>query len=166
MDGINQPLAVSQDLKTQGAGLTSDNPPSRKRLGIDRFAFYSLCLRMAKSSPSRPPTAAITGASRGVGRGVATALVEAGYRVFATGRTINSADLPGAAVSITCDHINDDETADAFARVLQSSEGLDVLVNSVWGGYERMVEDGQFTWHLPFWEQPRHRLCSMMDARR
>jgi NAD(P)-dependent dehydrogenase (short-subunit alcohol dehydrogenase family) len=27
-----------------------------------------------------------------------------------------------------------------------------------------MVEDGQFTWNLPFWEQPIHRWTSMMDA--
>ena len=27
-----------------------------------------------------------------------------------------------------------------------------------------MVEDGQFTWPLPFWEQPLHRWTSMLDA--
>jgi NAD(P)-dependent dehydrogenase (short-subunit alcohol dehydrogenase family) len=27
-----------------------------------------------------------------------------------------------------------------------------------------MVEDGEFTWTLPFWEQPAHRWRSMMDA--
>ncbi len=27
-----------------------------------------------------------------------------------------------------------------------------------------MVEDGQFTWPLPFWEQPMHRWTSMLDA--
>jgi len=27
-----------------------------------------------------------------------------------------------------------------------------------------MVEDGQFTWGLPFWQQPAHRWTSMMDA--
>jgi dehydrogenase/reductase SDR family member 1 len=41
---------------------------------------------------------------------------------------------------------------------------LDVLVNSVWGGYERMVEDGQFTWPLPFWEQPIWRWDAMFAA--
>lgn len=39
-----------------------------------------------------------------------------------------------------------------------------MLVNSAWGGYERMLEDGQFTWPLPFWEQPGHRWPSMLDA--
>ena len=119
---------------------------------------------MSHESPSKPHMAVVTGASRGVGRGVAAALAEAGYRVFATGRTIDSADLPEVVVRIACDHRNDDETAAAFAQVEELGKGLDLLVNSAWGGYERMVEDGQFTWPLPFWEQPNHRWSSMMDA--
>jgi|SRR5579862_9205126 len=105
--------------------------------------------------------ALVTGASRGVGRGVAIGLAEAGFKVFATGRTIHAADLPGEVIRIPCDHLNDDQTAAAFAHVVN---GLDVLVNSAWGGYERMVEDGSFTWGLPFWEQPYHRWDSMMGA--
>ena len=27
-----------------------------------------------------------------------------------------------------------------------------------------MVEDGQFTWPLPFWEQPAYRWTAMLDA--
>jgi dehydrogenase/reductase SDR family protein 1 len=38
------------------------------------------------------------------------------------------------------------------------------LVNSAWGGYERMTEDGQYTWPLPFWQQPSHRWGSMLDT--
>ena len=49
----------------------------------------------------------------------------------------------------------------AFERL---PDHIDILVNSAWGGYERMVEDGQFTWPLPFWEQPGHRWISMLDA--
>ena len=99
-----------------------------------------------------------------MGRGVAIGLVEAGFHVFATGRSIETADLPQAVVRIRCDHLRDEETCATFARVASEAEGLDVLVNSVWGGYERMVEDGKFTWQAPFWEQPTHRWTSMMDA--
>ena len=106
-------------------------------------------------------TAFVTGASRGVGRGAAIGLAESGYRVFATGRTIANADLPDALTRVPCDHLRDDQTAAAFAQV---AERLDVLVNSSWGGYEQMVDNGQFTWPLPFWEQPPHRWTSMMDA--
>ncbi len=106
------------------------------------------------------PTALVTGASRGVGRGIAIALADAGYDVFATGRSVAMADLPPAVHRVVCDHADDAQVAAAFAQV----PVLDVLVNSSWGGYERMIEDGKFTWSLPFWEQPEHRWGSMMDA--
>jgi NAD(P)-dependent dehydrogenase (short-subunit alcohol dehydrogenase family) len=48
--------------------------------------------------------------------------------------------------------------------VAAEADGLDVLVNSAWGGYERMLENGAFTFALPFWEQPPHRWVAMMDA--
>jgi NAD(P)-dependent dehydrogenase (short-subunit alcohol dehydrogenase family) len=40
----------------------------------------------------------------------------------------------------------------------------DILVNCAWGGYERMSDNGAFTWSLPFWEQPAHRWESMVDG--
>ena len=108
--------------------------------------------------------ALVTGASRGVGRGVATSMAEAGFTVYATGRGIHAADLPGGVIRIRCDHLRDEETAAAFARIAAAADGLDVLVNAAWGGYERMVEDGRFTWQLPFWEQPAHRWTGMLDV--
>lgn len=108
-------------------------------------------------------TALVTGASRGVGRGVAIALADAGYRVFATGRSVAEADLPEAVVRLPCDHLDDAQTAAAFAAAT-ADRRLDVLVNSAWGGYAGMVEDGAFTWPAPFWEQPMRRWRAMMDA--
>jgi len=111
------------------------------------------------------PRAFVTGASRGVGRGVAVALNDAGYRVYATGRSIAQVDLPERVRRIRCDHLRDDETTQAFAQVSADGPGgLDLLVNSAWGGYEQMVEGERFTWMLPFWEQPLYRWASMMDA--
>ena len=109
-------------------------------------------------------TALVTGASRGVGRGVAISLAQNGYKVFATGRSIAAADLPPEIERIPCDHLRDEDTAAAFDRIAGEAGGLGLLVNSAWGGYERMVENGAFTWTLPFWEQPGHRWSSMMDA--
>jgi NAD(P)-dependent dehydrogenase (short-subunit alcohol dehydrogenase family) len=109
------------------------------------------------------PTAVVTGASRGVGRGVAISLAAAGYNVFATGRSIASSNLPPDIVRIPTNHLDDAQTAAAFARVAESS-ALDVLVNSSWGGYEQMIENGAFTWGVPFWEQPAHRWTAMLDA--
>ncbi len=110
--------------------------------------------------------ALVTGASRGVGRGVAAALAEAGYTVFATGRSVATAALPAPIIRIPCDHTRDEDTDAAFARIADVTSGaaLDVVVNSAWGGYERMMENGAFTWGLPFWEQPSHRWAGMIDA--
>jgi len=110
------------------------------------------------------PVALVTGASRGVGRGVAAALSDAGYTVFATGRTIAASALPTAIIRIPTDHLDDAQTANAVAAALEPTGTIDVLVNAAWGGYERMVEDGAFTWSRPFWQQPLHRWTSMMDA--
>src|SRR5258708_14517481 len=121
------------------------------------FSFFSpIVISMA--------TAFVTGASRGVGRGIAAELAVRGFKVFATGRSIDSADLPASVQRIQCDHTRDTDTAAAFRRVEDAGEGLAVLVNSAWGGYERMVEDGEFTWSAPFWKQPPHQWSSMMDA--
>ncbi|HKC51638.1 MAG TPA: SDR family NAD(P)-dependent oxidoreductase, partial [Myxococcota bacterium] len=108
--------------------------------------------------------ALVTGASRGVGRGVALALHAAGATVYATGRTILSADLPSGVIRLPCDHTNDAETAAVFAKLGSNEARLDVLVNNAWGGYEGMVEDGAFTWPAPFWEQPLRRWTAMMDV--
>jgi NAD(P)-dependent dehydrogenase (short-subunit alcohol dehydrogenase family) len=111
--------------------------------------------------------AIVTGATRGVGRGVALELAEAGAAVYATGRTIAAEEtlVAGARLMpIPCDHTSDSEVAGAFHRIFNEQERLDILVNNVWGGYENMVENGEFTWMLPFWEQPLWRWDAMFAA--
>jgi dehydrogenase/reductase SDR family protein 1 len=110
------------------------------------------------------PVALVTGASRGVGRGVTVALVNAGYCVYATGRSIAYAELPDSVRRMPCDHLLDEETEKVFQAIGANGAGLDVLANCAWGGYERMIEDGAFTWPVPFWEQPLHRWTAMIDA--
>lgn len=108
--------------------------------------------------------ALVTGASRGVGRGIAASLADAGLRVFASGRTVDNAALPSSVVRVACDHTDDDAVSRLFARIDAECGRLDVLVNNAWGGYERMVEDGRFTWAAPFWDQPRWRWDAMITA--
>lgn len=120
----------------------------------------------------------VTGASRGVGRGIALGLGEAGATVYLTARTLRSGDgrgsleatareiaeLGGEPRPFPCDHTRD-EQVEALFRTLWDERGrLDVLVSSAWGGYERMVEGGEFTWTRPFWEQPRWRWDAMFGA--
>jgi dehydrogenase/reductase SDR family member 1 len=108
--------------------------------------------------------AIVTGASRGVGRGIANALADSGMRVFATGRTVAQADLHSDVQRIVCDHTDDADVERAFERIAQAESRLDVLVNNAWPGYEGMVQEGRFTWLLPFWEQPRWRWDAMMTG--
>jgi NAD(P)-dependent dehydrogenase (short-subunit alcohol dehydrogenase family) len=125
--------------------------------------------------------AVVTGASRGVGKGVALGLGEAGAAVYVTGRSVElpvapdiegtireTADeitrLGGKGIAVRCDHCNDEEVESLFQRVNAEQQRLDVLVNSVWGGYESMLENGEFTWGRPFWLQPVSRWDAMFNA--
>jgi NAD(P)-dependent dehydrogenase (short-subunit alcohol dehydrogenase family) len=108
--------------------------------------------------------AVVTGASQGIGRGVASELARHGARVYVTVRSIDQQRIDDRIKAIHCDHRDDAQVGDAFARILREAGTLDVLVNNVWGGYERMVENGQFTWPKPFWEQPLWRWDAMFAA--
>lgn len=108
----------------------------------------------------------VAGASRGVGRGVAEGLGEAGAVVYVTARSSCEAtteDRPetveetaalvdargGEGIPVRCDHEADTEVAALFDRIREERGRLDVLVNNVWGGYEGydLAE-----WGRPFWE--------------
>jgi NAD(P)-dependent dehydrogenase (short-subunit alcohol dehydrogenase family) len=65
---------------------------------------------------------------------------------------------------IRCDHRIDAQVEAAFNLILYETSDIGILVNNVWGGYERMVEDGDFTWPKPFWEQPPWRWDAMFAA--
>ena len=107
----------------------------------------------------------ITGASRGVGKGIALELIEAGAIVYITGRTVEDMRyIEDKGIAIPCDHRDDQQVQAAFGRILDEQGRLDVLVNNVWGGYENMVEEGEFTWTRPFWQQPLWRWEAMFQA--
>jgi dehydrogenase/reductase SDR family protein 1 len=111
--------------------------------------------------------ALVTGGSRGLGRGCAIGLGEAGATVWVTGRTGADGAGPvplsgsvgstvaavaaagGRGVARPCDHA-DNAAVEALVADLPP---LDVLVNAVWGGYERFVGVGELSFG-PFWEQP------------
>lgn len=126
--------------------------------------------------------AVVTGASRGVGKGIALGLGEAGARVYVTGRTAQEGTdveklggtvfatanevtaMGGQGIAIHCDHRDDAQVEALFTRVQEENGRLDILVNNAWGGYERMEHDGEFTWLKPFWQQPFWRWDEMFDG--
>ena len=129
-------------------------------------------------SKLRGRVAVVTGASRGVGKGIALALGEAGATVYVTGRSDSGGTtegLPGTVretadavtqrgghgISVRCDHTADAEVEALFARVAQEQGRLDVLVNNVWGGYEQH-DLARFV--APFWEQPLRHWSGMFEA--
>src|SRR5262245_60787432 len=109
--------------------------------------------------------AVVTGATRGVGRGVGHELAQHGAQVYVTGRSAPDHEPVGdRVVGIRCDHRIDSQVEAAFDLIVREAHTLDILVNSVWGGYERMVDGGEFTWAKPFWEQPLWRWDAMFSA--
>jgi dehydrogenase/reductase SDR family member 1 len=132
--------------------------------------------------PLAGKVAIVTGASRGVGKGIALGLGEAGATVYITGRTIEEGksasgwpgtieqtaaevtQLGGQGIAVQCDHRNEDEIEQLCQRVLNEQGHLDVLVNNAWAGYERMEHDGQFTWAYRFWQQPLWRWDAMFQS--
>src|SRR5262245_28873413 len=123
--------------------------------------------------------ALVTGASRGIGRGIAHELGLAGAKVFVTGRS--RADGPttdglpgniddtarlvteagGEGVALPCDHTDDRAVARLAAEVRQQAGRLDLLVNNVWGGSEQY--DARL-FELPVWEQPLWRWDKMFQT--
>lgn len=126
--------------------------------------------------------AVVTGASRGVGRGVALGLGEAGATVYITGRTeregqavgampgtIHSAAeevtrLGGKGIAARCDHTDDAQVEALFRRVQEEQGRLDILVNNVWGGYEHFYDGTEFWLEKGFWTQPIARWDKMFTA--
>jgi NAD(P)-dependent dehydrogenase (short-subunit alcohol dehydrogenase family) len=109
--------------------------------------------------------AVVTGASRGIGKGIAIELCDAGFTVYITGRTVNEmAYLAGRGTAIPCDHRDDQQVYRAFDRIIEEQGHIDVLVNNAWGGYENMIEQGEYTWPRPFWQQPLWRWDAMFQT--
>ncbi len=122
--------------------------------------------------------AVVTGSSRGIGKGIALALGEAGATVYVTGRSDEhgtTEGLPGTihetatavtkrgglGIPVRCDHTVDADVEALFSRIQQEQGRLDLLVNNVWGGYEQF-DFAHFA--DPFWEQPMRHWSGMIEA--
>lgn len=98
--------------------------------------------------------AVVTGASRGVGRGIAVELGRSGATVYVTGRTnldscaAEIAAAGGTGVAVPLDHRDDAAVGRLFDRVVDEQGRLDLLVNSAFGTPNPWVSSGGF------WEHP------------
>ena len=119
-------------------------------------------------APLAGKVAVVTGASRGIGKGIALVLAEQGATVYVTGRTVNEGDyyLPGTVgqtaaectergrdsggkgVAVACDHADDAQVAALFQRVKDEQGRLDILVNNAFALSEDLLEP------KPFFEKP------------
>jgi NAD(P)-dependent dehydrogenase (short-subunit alcohol dehydrogenase family) len=116
--------------------------------------------------------ALVTGASRGIGKGIAQALGTAGATVYVTGRTEdpNHATVPlpgtihetaalvtqagGVGISVRCDHNDDTQVRAVFDRIHTEQGRLDLLVNNAWAGYQAKQRSKKSGFHTSFWKLP------------
>ncbi|XP_053376078.1 dehydrogenase/reductase SDR family member 1-like [Mercenaria mercenaria] len=144
------------------------------------------------SKPLAGKVCIVTGATRGIGKGIALQLAEKGAKVYITGRTL---DPPkgskvggslrdtaqeveargGTCVPVQCDHSKDNDIERLFEQVKRENEGqLDILVNNAYSAVNAIFN----SMNLKFWEQPpamwddvnnvglrNHYICSVYAAR-
>src|ERR1700709_417205 len=118
----------------------------------------------------RGRVAVVAGATRGAGRGIATALGEAGATVYCTGRSSRAtplrsdydrpetieetaelvSELGGEGIAVAVDHLDPAQVEALAARVRTEQGRLDVLVNDIWGA--ELLKGGPGEWDTPLWE--------------
>jgi len=106
----------------------------------------------------------VTGASRGIGRGIALALGSQGATVYITGRTLDlTSGQPGSlsvtahevserggkAIPVQCDHGVDQQIQLLFDQIERVHGKIDLLVNNAFKGVKTITANTK----TPFWEQ-------------
>jgi dehydrogenase/reductase SDR family protein 1 len=120
--------------------------------------------------------AVVTGASRGIGKGVALELGAAGATVYVTGRTLDDSGaavpgtigataeevgrLGGEGIPVRCDHSRDEEIRALFERVRAERGRLDILVNNAFTLPSQPIFEGKFWEHpVELWDELIHVGC-------
>jgi NAD(P)-dependent dehydrogenase (short-subunit alcohol dehydrogenase family) len=115
--------------------------------------------------------AVVAGATRGAGRGIATALGEAGATVYCTGRSVAGSPgmkgrpetidetaaivtaRGGRGIAVQVDHTFPEQVAPFFEQV----GAFDILVNDIWGGDDLVV------WGKKLWETKLEDGLTLLD---
>ena len=122
-------------------------------------------------------TALVTGASMGIGRGIAAALAREGARVAVAARRRNlleelEKELGTKLVIIEADLLSDDAIEKVAAGALAGLGGVDILVNNAGGSRKFTLDSSEQQWEealtLNFTRQRQlaHRLLPQMIARK
>jgi NAD(P)-dependent dehydrogenase (short-subunit alcohol dehydrogenase family) len=116
----------------------------------------------------RGRVAVVAGATRGAGRGIASALGEAGATAVCTGRTTTShrseydrpetieetaalvTALGGTGVARQVDHLDPAQVENLAAQLRDEYGHIDVLVNDIWGA--EVLKGGPPQWNTPIWD--------------
>jgi NAD(P)-dependent dehydrogenase (short-subunit alcohol dehydrogenase family) len=123
-------------------------------------------------TPNR--VAVVTGASRGVGKGIAIALGASSATVYVTGRSSEGgkahplggtvqgtaaavSEAGGKGIAVSCDHSDDEQVRELFERVSEEQQRLDILVNNATSVPRELAKPG------PFWEKSLD-LVRMLDV--
>ena len=102
--------------------------------------------------------ALVTGASRGIGKGIAIGLGEAGALVYITGRGVNQTssrdsvsgslletkaaveEAGGICIAVPVDHSDDEQIKSLFEQIDREQNGqLNLLVNNAYGGVRSLI---------------------------
>ncbi|MBD0390031.1 MAG: SDR family NAD(P)-dependent oxidoreductase [Nostoc sp. C3-bin3] len=109
--------------------------------------------------------ALVTGATRGIGKGIAIGLAEAGATVYITGRSLNTSsnalsgslsetqlaidEIGGVCIPVRVDHSDDEQVRLLFERIQDEQNGqLDLLVNNAYSGVQALKD----AYGQPFWD--------------
>jgi NAD(P)-dependent dehydrogenase (short-subunit alcohol dehydrogenase family) len=108
----------------------------------------------------------VTGATRGIGKGIAIGLGEAGATVYITGRSLDSSNsgndvsgslgetqsavekAGGVCIPVQVDHSDDEQVRLLFDRIQNEQGHLDLLVNNVYAGVKALGD----AYGKPFWD--------------
>jgi NAD(P)-dependent dehydrogenase (short-subunit alcohol dehydrogenase family) len=108
----------------------------------------------------------VTGATRGVGKGIAIALGESGATVYITGRSLEPSNredklsgslketqaaieaVGGKCIPVQVDHSDDEQIRLLFERIQDEQGQLDLLVNNVFSGVQAIRD----AYGKPFWQ--------------
>ena len=119
--------------------------------------------------------AVVAGATRGAGRGIASALGEAGATVICTGRSSSVHPIPsdyqrsetieetadlvtqlgGRGVAIAVDHLAPEQVRNLAGRIQTEFGRIDILVNDIWGA--EALKGGPAEWDTPVWQHDLHK---------